>query len=68
MEIKTSQEILDMMEEADDARAVTDGTHWNVKWVSVQDLKKELLEWRQRDKSKLMGLIDANEFIKLFSL
>ena len=60
MEIKTSNEIIEMMEEADNAEAITDGTHYNVKWVAVDDL----INYIENSKSPEGDYPDADCIIK----
>ena len=70
MEIKTSNEIIEMMEEADNAEAITDGTRDKTfvdkKWVAVdglikniEGLKKELYDnyYDPNKKLILLGMV-----------
>ena len=48
MNIRTSQEIIQDMEDADNGLACTDGSHYEVKWVAVEDIRNSLQNMRNQ--------------------
>lgn len=61
--VKTSQEIIDMMDDADNSTVITDGSHYDVKWVCITDLYECISRVNSKLHADGKGTYDWNELL-----
>ena len=67
MEIKTANDIIEEMQQCDDGCIITDGTHYNSKWVSIDDIIQFSNNWfDKKRKNNEMWRLNQDELSSLF--